>query len=184
MYFSEIEKKGFRNEAEREFLNALFAHSSAWAKLGVTNDCCMINLYFDSILMVAFDICDWNGNNVVRSLKVDYDGTRVLMGETGTNLFDSKFDVHDSKVKVLNDSDSSPTDLADETAQWLYFEMSRPIVFKEWITVFYHHTQYELADTSQPLGWSDSQNKKRRWLGSPTKAAIVHPLTKRKTLLT
>ena len=183
MYLSEIEERGFRNETEREFLTALFAHSSEWAKLGVTNDCCMINLYFDSILMVAFDICDWNGKNVLRSLKVDFNGTSVLMGEAGTNLFDSKFDIHDPKIKVLNTPNSSPKDLADETAHWLFFEMSRPIILKEWITWFHHHKEYQMADNDKPLNWSASGNKKCWWFRSPTRAAIVHPITKRKTLL-
>jgi len=133
--------------------------------------------------MVAFDIYDWNGNIVVRSLKVDFDGTSVLMGETGSNLFDSKFDANDVEVKVLNNPDSSPADLAERTAEWLYFEMSRPIVLKEWITWFHHHKEYQLADNDKPLEWSESRCKKCWWLSSPTRAAIVHPITKRKTLL-
>ena len=133
--------------------------------------------------MVAFDICDWNENAVVRSLKVDFDGSSVLMGETGSNLFDSKFDADEAGVTILNNPDSSPSELAEETAKWLYFEMSRPIVLKEWITWFHHHKAYQMADNNKPLEGSAPRCKECWWFRSPTRAAIVHPITERKTLL-
>lgn len=182
-FYSEIQIQGFRNESEREFLTALFAHSFEWAQLGVTDQYCMIN-YQDSILMIAFDICDWNGNVVLRSLRVDFDCTSVLMGETGSNLFDIKFDAAFPGIVEFHKAGASPADAAEAAAKWLYCEMSRPIVLKEWITRSFHHKQYELSDNNQPLSWSDSQNKKRSSLGSPTRAAIIHPKNSRKTFFT
>jgi len=179
--FSEVKEQGFRNNAEEQFLTVLFEHSTAWAELGVTDDCCYIS-YWDSTLMIAFDVCDWNGNQVVRSVKVDFNGTSVLMGETGTNLFDFKFDPNSPNVKVLPKVDMTYIDLANEAAKWVFEELSRPIVLKEWVTCSYHHKQYELYDINRPLSWSDSQNKQRSPLGKPTRAAIVHPKNKRKML--
>lgn len=174
IYFSEVKEQGFRNEAECEFLTALFDHAQEWFQLGLTNEHCMIN-YSDSTLMIAFDVCDWKQSQVLRSLKLDFTGTSVLMGETGTNLFDFKFDLNDSKIKVYGKEDGLPSTLANLAAKWLFQELSRQIVRREWITNSYHHTQYEMADTGQVLSWSDSQNKKRFWLGSPTTITIVHP---------
>jgi hypothetical protein len=125
-----------------------------------------------------FDICDWKESQVLRSVKIDFTGTSVLMGETGSNLFDNQFDEKDTRITVYKEVDGNVSALADLAAEWLYRELSREIIRREWITDSYHHTQYEMADTKQPLSWSDSQNKRRFWLGKPTMITIVHPLNK------
>lgn len=181
MNFREIQLQGFRNEAEREFLTALFAHAFEWKALGVTDEECMI-CYSDSILMVAFDICDWNGNVVLRSLKVDFDGTRVLTGETESQTVDIKFDTDSPNIEEINQVGASPMDLAEAAAKWLYHEISRPIVFREWITWFSHHKEYEILDHNQSPDLSESKINKRRSSGMPTRAAIVHPKNSRRTL--
>jgi hypothetical protein len=177
IYFSELEKEGFRNESEREFLTALFRHAPEWASLGVTSECCMIS-YWDQVLMIAFDICDWSENIVLRSLKIDYTGARVLAGETGSNLFDIKFEP-DSPGVTEYGYGASPEQLAYHAAKWLYEEMSRPIVLREWKRGSDHHRWYQLADTGQQISWSDSQNEKLRNLGAPTKEKIVHPINQK-----
>jgi hypothetical protein len=179
--YSEIEEQGFRNSVEQEFLTALFANASQWSELGVTNDCCYIN-YWDETLMIAFDICHRNARQVLRSLKIDFTGESILMGETGTNLFDSKFSYTDLNIKTSKEIDASPSALANLAAEWLLWEFSRKIMLKEWITLFYHHKQYEMADTKMLLSWSDSHYKKRLWLGSPNRVTIVHPYNSLATL--
>ena len=125
---SEAVNVSFRNEKEREFLTALYSYVSEWTQFGLTDDDSYVSLYDDSILMVAFDICDRKQSKILRSLRVDFTGTSVLicdLGARSSNLFDSQLNVNDSDVKEYRVIGDSPSDLADLAAQWLTQEFSR-----------------------------------------------------------
>jgi hypothetical protein len=125
---SQSVKVGFRNEQEREFLTALYSCFSEWGQFGLTDDDSFVSFYDDSILMVAFDICDRKQSTVLRSLRIDFTGTSVLvcdLGNGSSNLFDSRLFDTDLDVKEYRVIGDSPSDLAALAAQWVTQEFTR-----------------------------------------------------------
>ena len=124
--WSEIKEHGFRNETEREFLTAFFAHVQEWVTFGVTEEDCMIN-YMDSRLMIALDILDSTRTAIERVIKVDFTGDSILMCnmDGSVQCFFFKSDSKDAGVTEYRKIGASPADLADKAAEWVFIEFSK-----------------------------------------------------------
>ncbi len=166
----EVTEEDFENDAEREFLIALCAHSSEWVKLGITPDSGFIQ-FGDSTLTVGIDITDWERKVCLRALRIDFSGDRIVFGEDETGQFGNNFK---PGVKEVRDPGNSPAQFADIAARFLVDEMARKIELWEWNTLWFRHRNYVLSDTGEVFVWSDSRNKKRSNLGEPSRITVVH----------
>lgn len=87
---SEIEYTDYRNSEEREFLMTLYDRVSSLDEYRLMEYDDFFMFYHDSILTVAFDICDENANLVLRSLRIDFTETSLLMGNDETFQYVSR----------------------------------------------------------------------------------------------
>jgi hypothetical protein len=80
----------------------------------------MIN-YFDSRLMIGFDILDSTNSIIERSIKVEFTGESILLCdfEGSALIFMSKADPNDADVTEYRKVGASPADLADKAAEWV-----------------------------------------------------------------
>jgi len=112
-------------DREREFIEALHARAAAggwYAGAWPRGD--------RVILYVCLSDRDPAYNCVLRTLRVDFDGTAVWFGPDETHQFVTDLDPARPSVSVL--SDRSVDQLAAAAADWLEGEMRRPIVRHEW----------------------------------------------------
>lgn len=172
-----FEDRVFRNEEEKEFLTVLIAHADEWFKVGLTNQDCYL-IHDESTLTVAFDICDFEMSVVLRCLRIDFTGQSLLLGYDDSMQYVCPLSADNPDVKLYQRTEHSLKDFAEIAAKWLLSELSRKIERREWRIGSILHQQYVVADTNQPLSWSDSENKRRYGLGTPTLTKIVFPLKK------
>lgn len=124
---SDIEYTDYRNLEEREFLTILYDRVSALEqyKLMEYDDFWMF--YHDNILTVAFDIIDENANVVLRSLRIDFTETSLLMGRNETFQYVSALDTNNPDVKKYKKTEYTTIQLAEIAAQWVSQEISRKV---------------------------------------------------------
>lgn len=157
-----------RTEQERDFVEALHARAEvgrwfadSWPVPGK--------------IIVTVDISDPDANCVLRMLRVDFDGSVLMVGTDET--YQLATDLDPSRPDVLVVREKNPAAQAKFAADWLEHEMSRPIVRHEWHRSEFSHTLWLLADNGQALVESDSANAKRRGLGAPDKIIPVKVAT-------
>lgn len=73
---------------------------------------------------------DRDYNLVLRTLRVDYDGSTLWLGPDETHQFSTDLAV--GQRGVSTHSDQSPIELAAIAAKWLNHELRRPIERQEW----------------------------------------------------
>lgn len=114
------------SEAERAFVEALHARAEAG---GWFADSWRV---WGDRLTLSVCPCDNEPeyNCVLRTLRVDFDGTVVRFGPDETHQFVTDLDPARPGVSVL--SGLPVAELAAAAADWLEREMSRPIVRQEW----------------------------------------------------
>lgn len=172
-----FEDRVFRNEEEKKFLATLLAHADEWFEFGLTKQDCYL-IYDESTLTVAFDICDFEKSVVLRCLRIDFTESSLLLGYDDSMQYVCPLSADNSDVKSYQRAEYTTNDCAEIAAKWLVFELSRNIERREWRTGSVLHQQYVIEDSNQQLSWSDSENKKRYGLGTPTLAKIVFPIKK------
>mgnify|MGYP001041623023 FL=1 len=154
-----------RDEREREFVEALHARAKAagWFADAWPRE--------DRFILTVCPI-DSQYNCVLRTLRVDFDGTAVSFGPDETHQLVTDLDPSRPDVVVL--SGRPPAELAFAAATWLEQEMRRPIMRREWNRLTFQRTEWFLADTGEELLASDSANK-FRWagLGPPDSVVLV-----------
>lgn len=169
----------FRNDEEREFLTVLYSYVSASENYSF-EDHDFLLFYDDDVVTIAFDICDDINNSVLRSLRIDFTETSLLVGEDETHQYVSRLNADNPNVKEYQKTDYTTTQLAKIAADWLSYELSREIELREWITESFHHRRWILVDTNRPISMSDSKNIFRRdGLGHPTRVTVVYPLERK-----
>lgn len=113
-----------RTEAEREFLGCLRslsndrAHFDAWA--------------FHPQLVVTLTIGDMEHNVVIRTLRVDFDGSSVRGGEDPSGQIDSDL-IDGAPDYFALSGQRSISDLARQAFDWFALQGRRPIDRQEWI---------------------------------------------------
>jgi hypothetical protein len=114
------------SEAERVFIEALHARAVAG---GWFADAWRV---WEGRLTLSVCPCDREPecNCVLRTLRVDFDGTSVRFGPDETHQFVTDLDPDRPGVSVL--SGRPIAELAANAANWLELEMQRPIVRHEW----------------------------------------------------
>lgn len=115
---------------------------------------------------------DQETNGILRTLRIDFFGDRVLVGEDETQQLATELDVGRSGVYSM--VGASPDALAEYAADWLELELSRPIDRQEWETPAFRHWRWVLADTGDVIVVSDSRNQPRTELGPPDRTVRVH----------
>ncbi|MGV3755621.1 MAG: hypothetical protein ACO1QS_09595 [Verrucomicrobiota bacterium] len=157
-----------RNEREREFLELLNirAGKGSWAS--------DVSWLEDDKIVLAvspFDL-DPKHNCVLRTLRIDFYGQRVICGDDETHQFSTDLDPARPDVVV---AEGTPVELAELAADWLEREMKCVIVRHEWVRPQFTHRLWVLADTGEGLVVSDSENKDRSKLGPPDRITKVWP---------
>jgi hypothetical protein len=157
-----------RNEAEKEFIEALHARAEAggWFADAWPHPS-------DNRIIVTVDVCDPDHNSILRMLRVDYDGATLTVGPDETYQLASHLDPSRADVMVM--SGQAPAVLASAAADWLEHEVQRPIERREWDRPTFRHRQWLLADTGKKLVFSDSKNSRRSdfELGPPDRIVPV-----------
>lgn len=153
-----------RSPAEREFIKALHARAEdgSW--------------FADSWLgpgriTLTVDLIDAEVNCVLRMLRVDFDGSKLIYGRDET--FQLATDLDPARPDVVVIAGMSTADLAIIAAGWLEQEMRRPVVRHEWHQPGFVHRKWLFADTGEHLIWSDSANSRRTGLGAPDMVVSV-----------
>lgn len=166
---SDIEYGDYRNEEEREFMTTLNARAAEWKVFGICeND--WIMFYDGEVLSLGIYIYNF------RDLRVDFTETSLLLGKDETSQYVTKLNPNNPQVKVYQKVAYSTAQLAEITADWITYELSRKIELHEWITDSYHHRRWILADTNQAItaqnlkGFCPNINE----LGEPTKVSVVY----------
>ncbi|QJW93795.1 hypothetical protein [Frigoriglobus tundricola] len=156
------------SEAERGFIEALHARAETGAWVA---DVWRVR---DGRITLSVCPCDNDPayNCVLRTLRVDFDGTTVWFGPDETHQFATELDPAHPGVSVL--SRQSVPGLAAAAADWLEREMRRPIVRHEWDRPEFSRRLWVLADTGEGLVLRDSANVFRRSdLGPPDRIVPV-----------
>lgn len=175
---TDIIYEDFRNNEEREFLTSLYGYASVWEKYGFEDDDWIL-FYDDNIVTVALDIYDDINHSGLRSIRIDFTETSLLVGEDETHQYVSRLNADNPNVKEYRKTEYTTTQLAKITADWLSYELSREIELREWITESFHHRRWVLVDTNRHISMSDSKNIFRRdGLGHPTRVTVVYPSKK------
>jgi hypothetical protein len=154
-----------RNPQEAEFLAALYAravsgswHADAWP--------------WEDRLIITISPSDSEANTILRTLRADYFGDRVVVGLDPTHQLAG--DLDGARADVFSKASPSPAELAEFAADWLERELARPIDRLEWKSWTYEHREWVLADSGQVIVCSDSKNRTDRKLGKPTRRVRVH----------
>lgn len=138
---------GCNTDREREFVEALHAraeaggwYADAWPR--------------DDRVMMSVCPCDRDSayNCVLRTLRVDFNGTAVWFGPDETHQLATDLDPTQPGVSVL--SGRPVAELAAAAADWLEREMRRPIVRHEWDRLDRRGVAprlWVLADTGQAI---------------------------------
>ena len=174
---SDVVYDDFRNDEEREFLNALYGYVSV-SKSYDFEDHDWFLFYDDEILTIAFDVYDDINRIVLRSLRIDFTETSLLVGKDETHQYAGRLNADNPNVKKYQRAEYTTTRLAEIAADWVSYELSREIELREWITESFHHRRWVLVDTNQPISVSDSKGVRRDNLGSPDRITIVYPSQK------
>jgi hypothetical protein len=118
------------------------------------------------------DIIDVARNCILRMLRIDFDGSRVVVGPDETYQLVTNLNLDHPGVMAIGGR--SIRELADIAADWLETEMRRPILRQEWIRDEFTRTRWILADTIETLMVSDSGNEKHReGIGPPDSTTQV-----------
>jgi hypothetical protein len=122
---------------------------------------------------LLFTVCpsDREHNCVLRTLRIDFDGARVVFGPDETHQLVTDLDPGRPGVRLV--SGISPTAMADAAADWIERELARPIVRREWKGMTFTHREWILDDTGERLAWSDSENRPRPDLAEPSTVTFV-----------
>ncbi|WP_437323730.1 hypothetical protein [Sorangium sp. So ce381] len=156
-----------RTDAERAFITEMSRRALAWRSLGVPSDHLLGTV--EPFVMLLLDVPA--DGKVLRTLRVDFHESRVVVGEDET--MQAATDLDEENPRVLVVKDGSPLALATAAADWMEREILRPIERHEWVREDFCHQRYVLSDTGEPLCWSDSHNQKRPDLGPPDRTVTV-----------
>lgn len=156
------------SEAERAFIEAVHARAEdggwfadAWR---VRTGCITLS--------VCPSDADSEHNCVLRTLRVDFDGSTVWFGPDETHQFATDLDPSRRGVSVL--SGRPVVELAAAATDWLEREMRRPIARYDWDGPGFRRRLWVLADTGESLVVSDSANARHReGLGPPDRIVLV-----------
>lgn len=108
---------------QREFLDALELRAARWTELGASADETMYEVR-DGVLILGLDICDHVANRVLHTLRIDFEGHRVLCGPDPTYQFTDPLTPEDPEVSVLS-GDHTPREFASFAADWMESELRR-----------------------------------------------------------
>jgi len=113
------------NELERQFIELIHLRSEAdgWYPGVVWTH--------DDRLVLGVDIIDCELNCVLRSLRVDFYGQKVLFGDDETYQFVTDLDPYRSGVSML--SNRPVQEMAGIVADWLIGQIRRQIVCRQWL---------------------------------------------------
>lgn len=129
-----------RNEVERRFLRRLTSLQPP--EFDVWTDWPQ--------LVVTVDVVDGEENLVLRTLRVDFDGTRIVAGNDPTHQVTDDLDPGDPD-RLESPAGLSPEALAQTVAAWLRAQVARPVERQEWIHGDACLQRWVLVDTGNVL---------------------------------
>lgn len=176
-----LEDSDFRSQDERDFANALVIHASKWTEFGISSRDGLLH-FGEEFFTIAIDVSDQTKPCILRTLRVDYYGDKILLGDDETGQLVTKLDSSWRNVTTHIDVDGTPESFAKIAAAWLEKEMARIIERHEWRSHNWFgkkwcHQHWIFQDTGQGMIWSDTQNQKRTDLRAPYKITVVYPLS-------
>ena len=155
-----------RTPSEREFLDVLHARAEAGSWFGEAWP-------RDDKIIITASPSDRERNCVLRTLRIDFDGTTLTLGDDETHQLVT--DLDPARPGVLSRTGFQPGELAHFAADWLEKELRRVIERHEWVGFTFRHASWILADSGVALMFSDSQNKRRENLGNAHSIVKVWP---------
>ena len=169
-----IERKDCPSESAWSFISALCEHASEWTSLGISPQ----DGFYQAdtgLITLGISINDEERNCIVRDLRIDFDGSKTVMGEDETHQYVTDLIPGERGAIEYSLPGGSPEDHAQLAATWLATEMRRTIERHEWHKSLYRHTKWVMVDTGKYIVWSDTRNIKRSDLGPPTQTTVIHP---------
>ncbi len=100
-------------------------------------------------IVLGVDISDTAPIVVLRTLRVEFDGTRALVGDDQTMQLVTSLDPRSRDVTIF--AERSPDACALAVAEWIEEQLRRPIHRHEWLHEGFHHIVWLLADTGSKL---------------------------------
>ena len=123
-------------------------------------------------VVIAVTLTDRERRLALRTLRADYVGPHLLLGEDETQQFATDLDPARPGVTLV--TEGRPQDLADAAADWLEREMARPVVRHEWMAPGREGVVWAQADNDRELVWSTPGNTRvGRMVGPPEKTTLV-----------
>jgi hypothetical protein len=175
----------FRSDAERDFVRAISLHATWWGALGLSPEGARI-VPAEGKLILFVDV--GAPQLVLRTLRIEFDGSSVVMGDDEAGQEGPHLDLSKRKVVTVRSSDldagvglfapyrdvgSVPARLAERAAEWVEYQTRRRVECHEWKKPSFTHRRWISTDTGEVLRWSDSSNIWRSDLGVPDEVVIV-----------
>ncbi|WP_265595144.1 hypothetical protein [Haloferula sp. BvORR071] len=163
----------YRSAAEQAFAETLRDRAHAWRIPGSSPDHTLVGRGGDDRLVLALDISDQESKVCLRTLRIEFDGTGVVLGEDETGQLVTDLDPTLPDVFARRDSGGTPALFASFAADWVEQELRRRIERHEWTRDGFCHRRWLFADTGKSIVWSDSCNTPRSNLGPPDRIIVV-----------
>lgn len=167
-----FEVHGQLSQKQHDFLEALLPYAPRWEALGVS-PLDVLTQVSTFLLTVALDVSA--GNHVLRTLRVDFDGQCVLMGEDETLQLVTDLNEQNPEVLVHKSENASLEEFADVAGQWLERELKRVIVLHQWMDSQGRHRKWILEDVGHCIVQSDSTDQNSDGWGMPESTTMVWP---------
>lgn len=132
----DIDDSKLRNQAERDFLAALVAHAPERISFGLDSLDGMFNHdnvpFAECPLTVAWSVNDQKRNLNLRTLRVDFYGAKLVLGEDETGSLNDGFRDRITETVDYSNPGGTPQHFAEVAAKWLNSELARVIERREW----------------------------------------------------
>jgi hypothetical protein len=139
---------GARNEAERRFLDRM-------AELVLTNplepEALFDAWFYYPQLVMTLCICDPGDPCVLRTLRVDYDGCRIVAGNDPSHQITEEHMDSEDPDAFETDDGNSPEEFAELAFDWFCDQANRPIERHEWTGTDHGWYLWILADAERGL---------------------------------
>jgi hypothetical protein len=111
-----------KNDGERAFIAALANRAQAWHVIGLL-PIDVMTVQIDNTLVIGVDVSNDERTCILRTLRIDFDGKRVLCGEDETGQFCSALDPLKAQFVNELDAETSMDVLATTAAEWMEREV-------------------------------------------------------------
>ena len=173
-----IEFDEYRSDVEWEFVEFLRSRAPVWRSLGLSHNDIIAFREFSGKLVVVFEVSDRWRNSLLRTLRIDFDGVRVNLGEDECGqLVTRRNETRPDFAGSDGVADKALT-LGRFAADWIERELRRPIELRWWSGTDFYHSEWVLGDTNRVIMRCDTWNQARENLGPPHHVRVVRDFSR------